>query len=107
MINLTRLKKTTATSVMAILMAGTLNVAPSISIDEADGDTYSTATGEVTPESFSETLEQEQTISLERAITVNVDDIVETIVTIKPEKLDVLFLADNTGAMSRKMLLIY
>ena len=99
MINLTRLKKTTATSVMAILMAGTLNVAPSISIDEADGDTYSTATGKVSPDSFSETIEQEQTISLEREITVNVDDIVETIVTIKPEKLDVLFLADNTGSM--------
>ncbi len=139
--NLIRFKKTATVSLMAILMAGTLMVAPSTGASDknnghgnnCDGidssnpgkgspngknsnhnetdasvddegknncsSTASTATGTLTPDSYSKTIEPEETVSVERTVTVNVDDIVETTITSKPQKLDVLFLADNTGSM--------
>jgi len=55
--------------------------------------------GTISPDTYSENINQEETVTLERTIQINVDDTVETEVITKPGKLDVLFLADNTGSM--------
>ncbi len=58
------------------------------------------ATGTISPSTLKENIGRGQTIKFERSITVNVEDIVETITTSNaPNKLDILFLADNTDSM--------
>ena len=58
------------------------------------------ATGVISPASFKTNAMLNQTITLERDITVSVKDLVETIETSTgPDKLDILFLADNTDSM--------
>lgn len=56
------------------------------------------ATGYITPESYTKDMLGGQSISLDRTITVQVEDIIE-ITNTAPEKLDILFLADNTDSM--------
>ncbi len=101
MFNLTNLKKITSIGSLAILMTSALAVAPSISAEEKNQEFEVKATGYITPNSFSKKMSQGEKISLERTVTVNIEDIVNTITTTSnaPEKLDVLFLADNTDSM--------
>ncbi len=95
------LKKITSIGSLAILMASVLAVAPVNSSETETQDSKIKATGQITPDSFSEKMTQGDTISLERTVTVNIKDIVKTITKtgVAPDKLDVLFLADNTDSM--------
>ncbi len=83
-------------SAMAALMAGTSSIFPGIA-QGSEGD--SGVSGTISPDSYSATINEEETVTLERTIQVNVDDTVETEIITKPGKLDVLFIADNTGSM--------
>ena len=101
MLKFTSLKKITSISSLAILMASASAVAPVNSSEIEANEFEVNATGYITPDSFTEKMSQGQTISLERTVTVNIEDIVNTITTTSdaPKKLDVLFLADNTDSM--------
>lgn len=58
------------------------------------------ASGNISPSQLKGNVPIGQTIKFDRSITVNVEDLVETITTsTAPEKLDILFLADNTDSM--------
>ncbi|ELS02541.1 hypothetical protein Xen7305DRAFT_00022550 [Xenococcus sp. PCC 7305] len=60
------------------------------------------ASGEVSPSSFSEETRVAKTVELERTVELDLEALSQDTPTgnyIKPEKLDVLFLADNTGSM--------
>ncbi len=98
MLKFINFKKLTAVSIMGILITGTFQVSPSASVD-SDGDTTSTATGTLNPNSYADEIEVDNRITLERTVTVEIPDLVTTTTTEKPRKLDVLFLADNTGSM--------
>ena len=63
-------------------------------------ETEIAASGSISPDSYSAEVWVGETLSLERTVTVNIEDIVSTTITSSaPEKLDVLFLADNTDSM--------
>ena len=69
-----------------------------------NSDPNAQPSGIVTPSSFDKDTRVAQTVELERTVEINLDDLINTceISTgnfVKPEKLDVLFLADNTGSM--------
>lgn len=56
------------------------------------------AQGFVTPATINRIMTPGSSISIERQVTIQIDDILET-TTVAPDKLDVLFLADNTHSM--------
>lgn len=100
MLNFIDFKKITSIGTLAILMSGTLMNSPAFSNSEEFSDATN-ASGVVTPNSYTKDIAFKQTISVDRSVVVSIDDIVETITTTTPvDKLDVLFLADNTGSMS-------
>ncbi len=89
MFNLINFKKLTTASMLAVLMAATF---------AENGKTEPTGTLDFT--SYEVDMDLTQTTTLDRTVTVNIDEVVETITTTVPaSKLDVLFLADNTGSM--------
>jgi len=91
------IQKIASASTFAVLMLGNLTSLPAISSENNDNYTI-TATGYLTPESYVKNMALGQTLSLERSITVQVEDIIQTN-NVAPEKLDILFLADNTDSM--------
>ncbi len=103
MLKFTSLKKITSISSLAILMTSALAIAPANSSELEGLEFEVNASGYLTPDSFSKKIAKGQTVSLERTVTVNIEDIVKTITTTSdaPEKLDVLFLADNTDSMGK------
>lgn len=93
--------KITSTSVLAILIILGLDgkFTPATSL-ESEGISQVNASGFISPNSFEASIPLDRKITFERSITVNVEDIVETITTsTAPEQLDILFLADNTDSM--------
>jgi len=89
------LKQLTSTCSLAILMFAGLNI--------SQYSTHSSeinATGTISPRNLKGNVLRGQTVKFDRSITVAVDDLVETVTTsTAPEKLDILFLADNTDSM--------
>lgn len=70
--------------------------------DETSNEATSETSGTVGPSSFSQDARVNQTVELERTVTLDLQALAKEEPTgnyIKPEKLDVLFLADNTGSM--------
>lgn len=96
MVNLKKIKRVTMASAMAALMAGSSGIFPRAVQGSESG---SAASGTISPDSYSASVNQDESVTLERTIRVNVDDTVETEIITTPGKLDVLFLADNTGSM--------
>lgn len=93
MVNFKKIKKVTMVSAMAALMAGTSSIFPGVAQGSEE------VSGSISPDSYSANINEDETVTLERTIQVNVGDTVATEVITKPGKLDVLFLADNTGSM--------
>ena len=106
--NLINLKKLTkkriiATSLLSASLFGLLTT--SAPADETTTETTTaSASGTVSPSSFTKDTRVAHTVELERTVTLDLEALIEKEVIatgnyIKPEKLDVLFLADNTGSM--------
>ena len=101
MFKFTSLKQITSLGSLTLLMTSALGVAP-VNSSEPEGLEFAVnASGYLTPDSFSKKIAKGQTVSIDRTVTVHIEDIVNTITTTSdaPEKLDVLFLADNTDSM--------
>ena len=92
--NFLNLKKITYISAAAVLMAGSLTNLPAISSEDHDIN----ATGSLDPDYYLDEMGVGRTVSFDRTITVQIDEIIET-TTAAPDKLDILFLADNTDSM--------
>ena len=63
-------------------------------------------TGSIVPDNFTTDAGAAQTITLDRTVHVNLESLVTTTtntVTTIPEKVDILFLADNTGSMGQEI----
>ena len=88
--------KLLATSLLSVSFVGLF--ATSAPADDPTAE----PTGSIVPSSYSTEAGVARTIYLDRTVTLNLESLVETITettTGEPEKLDVLFLADNTGSM--------
>lgn len=93
-----KLQKITTNCVYKFVIWGGLLVSPVLAVPEGS---EINATGSMTPDLHEEEIFMGETLSLERKITVNIEDIVEeTVISSAPEKLDILFLADNTDSMT-------
>jgi len=95
------LKTVASTITLASLLVAGLdfNFAPANSLED-DISSEINATGIISPSLWKTNMTLGQTVTLDRSITVNVEDIVETITkSTAPDKLDILFLADNTDSM--------
>jgi|GEM_PF-1602241 len=107
MLNLINLKKLTkkriiATSLLSASLFGLLTT--STPADETTTENTANASGTVQPSSFSKDARVAHTVEFERTVTLDLEDLIEVTETqtgnfVKPERLDVLFLADNTGSM--------
>ena len=98
MLNLKKLttSKLLATSLLSVSFIGLL--ATSTPADDSPAE----PTGTILPSSYTTEGGVATPIHLDRTVTLNLESLVETITettTGAPEKLDVLFLADNTGSM--------
>jgi len=83
--------------VSGLMMVGTvLSSIPAMIAEEIEQQTE--ATGSISPPEFTDIMIPGETISVEREVEIQIADIIET-TTIAPDKLDVLFLADNTDSM--------
>lgn len=98
MSNFSKFQKFSFISIFAILITGGSTNLSAISSEDNTDNIQINATGYITPDSFTTEMEVGTTFSLDRSITVQVEDIIKT-TNIAPEKLDILFLADNTDSM--------
>ena len=93
-----RIKRLTANCAYKFVIWGGLLISPAMALP--DGAEIN-ATGSMTPDLHEQEVWTGETLSLERRITVNIEDIIEEVtVSSAPEKLDILFLADNTDSMT-------
>ncbi|MEM9275054.1 MAG: vWA domain-containing protein [Cyanobacteria bacterium P01_F01_bin.143] len=104
LINLKKLpkKRIIATSLLSASLFGLLTT--SAPADETTTDTTASASGTVSPSSFNKDTRVAHTVELERTVKLDLEALIEkkeehTGNYVKPKKLDVLFLADNTGSM--------
>lgn len=98
---LSRFNKVASICTLSILMIAGLdsNYSPVSSL-ENDSSPEINATGTISPNAIEAQIPLGKTVTIDRSITVSVEDIVKKITTSEgPDKLDILFLADNTDSM--------